>query len=201
VADELTETEAPGGPESDWRAQRCALSREIHDDVAHSILVVLGALERVELHQETWHPAARRLFSDARAATVSTLEMVRDLAARLRDYPDDHQGPVRYQAPADLRTELFCVLREAVLNALSHSRARRIVVDIERDSGRITAVVGDDGNGFEPGRPAARAGVGLASMYERTALAGGQLKIDTTRRQGTVVTVTMPCQDASNGDQ
>jgi len=56
--DQVAPAEAPVTPEVKWRAERRALSREIHDEIAHSILVMMVSLERIELHQKTWEPAA-----------------------------------------------------------------------------------------------------------------------------------------------
>lgn len=197
--DQLAPAEAPVAPEVKWIAERRALSREIHDDIAHSILVMMVTLERVELHQNTWEPGARRLFLEVKERAAVTLEKVRGLAARLRDYADGHQDLALPEESSDLCMELSYVLREAVVNALAHAEARQVQVDVEQSPGRITAVVEDDGNGFEPERLAPHEQVGLLSMHERAALIGGRLHIDTARHRGTRVTIRVRCRNATHG--
>jgi signal transduction histidine kinase len=197
--EQLVPVEASAAQEVKWRAERRALSREIHDDIAHSILVMMVTLERVELHQNTWEPAASRLFQDVREVAAVALEKVRGLAARLRDHADDHHDPALPEQSGELLTELSYVLREAVNNALAHARARQLQVDVKHSPGRITAVVKDDGNGFDPERLAPHEQVGLLSMHERVALIGGRLQIDTARHRGTRVIIRVPCRNASHG--
>ena len=54
---------------------------------------------------------------------------------------------------------------------------------------RVLLEVTDDGHGFDPDAPSG--GLGLASMRERAAAAGGKLAIRSTRK-GTTVRMTVP---------
>jgi signal transduction histidine kinase len=197
--DQLAVAQTPDDPVLAWGAERRALSREIHDDIAHSLLVMMIALDRIELHQDTWEPAACRLFRDARQEAATTLEKVRGLAARLREHADDQQSPASHGKPGDMSRELAYVLREAVVNAFAHAGARQIVVDVEQSPDRTIVMVEDDGKGFEPDHLAPHEQVGLLSMRERAALIGGQVQIDTTPRHGTRVTILVPGRNAHGG--
>lgn len=202
--DPLASSGTPADPELTWRAERQALSREMHDDIAHCILVLMFALDGIELHQGTWEPVARRLLQDAREGAAATLEKVRGLSARLRSRPDGQQclaphAGSGHGGSGDSSAELFYVLREAVGNAFAHARARRVVIDVKQSQDQVTVTVEDDGEGFDPERLAPHEQVGLLSMRERTALAGGQLRIDTARNEGTRVTVLVPSRNASHG--
>ncbi len=202
--DSLASSETPADPELTWRAERQALSREIHDDIAHCILVLMFALDGIELHQGTWEPVARRLLQDAKEGAAAALEKVRGLSARLRSRTDSQQCPApnegsRHAGCCDPSTELFYVLREAVGNAVAHARARRVVIDVKQSQDQVTVTVEDDGEGFDPERLAPHEQVGLLSMRERAALVGGQLRIDTARHEGTRVTFLVPSRNASHG--
>jgi two-component system, NarL family, sensor histidine kinase UhpB len=197
--DQLAPCEAPRADEPRWRAECRALSREVHDDIAHLILVMMCTLERVEMHQGTWEPAASRLFRDVREVAAATLEKARGLAARLRNHADGHQDTALCGESGDVPTELSYVLGEAVTNALAHAGARQIVIDVKERRDRIVAVVEDDGVGFEPEGLAPHEQVGLLSMRERAALIGGRLQVDTARHQGTRVTIHVPCRNAPHG--
>ena len=121
------------------------------------------------------------------------------LACSLRSYVDlagrAHGVPVAFSA-ADLpglgppvEAALYRVAQEALHNALRHAGASRIRVALERTARRVVLEVADDGHGFVPEMPSS--GLGLASMRERAAAAGGVLTIR-SGRSGTVVRMKVP---------
>ena len=84
---------------------------------------------------------------------------------------------------------LYRVAQEALHNALRHAGASRIRVALDRTARRVVLEVADDGHGFVPEMPSS--GLGLASMRERAAAAGGVLTIR-SGRSGTVVRMKVP---------
>jgi hypothetical protein len=87
------------------------------------------------------------------------------------------------------------VVQEALSNVSKHSGATRVTVRVEVTTGTLEVTVSDNGWGFDPtaAREFLRAGkVGLASMRERTELAGGSLSIRSTPGSGTVVMASIP---------
>ena len=93
---------------------------------------------------------------------------------------------------AGVREQLFLVLREAVRNAVSHSRAGKVTVAVNIGQERITGVVEDDGQGFDRKRTDPAESGGLASMAERTALLGGACSVDSAPGEGTRVEASFP---------
>jgi signal transduction histidine kinase len=93
---------------------------------------------------------------------------------------------------------LYRVAQEALHNALQHAGAQTVWVRLARTARRVTLEVGDDGHGFTPESPSA--GVGLASMRERAATAGGALTI-TSKATGTLVRMTVPVKTPGAGDR
>ncbi len=90
----------------------------------------------------------------------------------------------------DRQAAIYRIGQEAVHNALRHSGARRVQVALSARGGRVILEVTDGGIGFAAG--AAPAGLGLASMRERAALAGGQLAIRSEPGNGTRVRLSVP---------
>jgi two-component system sensor histidine kinase UhpB len=84
---------------------------------------------------------------------------------------------------------LYRVAQEALHNALQHSGAAAVRVRLARSGRRVVLEVGDDGHGFTPRAPSG--GVGLVSMRERAAAAGGTLAIK-SGDGGTLVRMTVP---------
>jgi signal transduction histidine kinase len=93
---------------------------------------------------------------------------------------------------------VYRVAQEALHNALRHSDAAEIRVSACASGRRVTLEVSDDGKGFVPG--IAPEGVGLASMRERAAAAGGSLEIRSAPERGTTVRLTVPV-DAGEGSR
>ncbi|MQA93630.1 MAG: hypothetical protein GEV11_02965 [Streptosporangiales bacterium] len=187
-----------GGPRG-WAAERRAVSREMHDRIAHSILVVQSDLELLELHRRAQGDVTSELLRDAKEAAARALEEVRGLAARLRVGADIEEEVCGADTVPEggAGNELFFVLSEAIRNALLHANAGRVTVDLRRGEKWITAVVEDDGDGFEPGLLHPAQSVGITSMNERTAMAGGRLDIRSSRHQGTRIAIRVPCRESA----
>jgi len=98
--------------------------------------------------------------------------------------------------PDEVREQLYLVLREAVRNAVSHSGASKVSVNVRTDRQRIVGVVEDDGRGFErKSRERTEAG-GLAYMAERASLMGGTCSIESALGEGTRVETSFPLEGA-----
>jgi signal transduction histidine kinase len=87
-------------------------------------------------------------------------------------------------------TAVYRVAQEAISNALRHSGARQVVVSLTGRKRSVALQVSDSGAGFDTGAP--RAGLGLTSMRERAASAGGRLTITAAPGKGTTVRLTVP---------
>ena len=86
---------------------------------------------------------------------------------------------------------LYCIAREAVINANKHAQARKIVVELGRSGREIVLHVIDDGIGF-PDKPGLTQGLGFHIMNYRARLVGARLEIDSSKRGGTRVSCYLP---------
>ncbi len=87
---------------------------------------------------------------------------------------------------------LYRIATEALHNALRHAGAAEVRMSVCAVGCRVTLEVSDDGSGFAPGLPTS--GVGLASMRDRAAAAGGTLDIRSAPDQGTTVRLVLPAE-------
>lgn len=91
--------------------------------------------------------------------------------------------------------EAYCVGREAIINALTHSNGLHVEVEITYDSRQFRLRVRDDGRGIdakileEGGR---RDHWGLQGMSERAERIGAQLKVWSSPETGTEIELTVP---------
>lgn len=192
--------------------ERRRISRELHDRVAHSIMVIFRNLELYELYKDKDPARAGHKLRLAAELAQEALDQTREMSLELRSSaeegleaalsnllcllaPEDARTRLVVEGeeslvPPGIREELFLVLREAIRNAAAHSEARKINVEVRITKGEIRATVGDDGRGFE--RSAAPVGAGIVSMEERVLLLGGSLKLDSEPGCGTRVEVLVP---------
>jgi len=98
-----------------------------------------------------------------------------------------------------LRDEIYRIAGEALRNAFSHARARRIEVEIRYDDLELRVRIRDDGSGMDPSvlSHEGRAGHwGLPGMRERAKRIGARLDIWSEAEAGTEVELTIPASVA-----
>lgn len=104
------------------------------------------------------------------------------------------EGHVRDLHPLVLE-ECYCIGREAIINALSHSEGQHVEAEIAYDSRQFRLRVRDDGRGIDPKilEAGGRSGHwGLQGMRERAQKIGGQLRFWSRPETGTEVELTVP---------
>jgi signal transduction histidine kinase len=94
-------------------------------------------------------------------------------------------------------TALFRMLQESLTNVARHSGATWVRVRLQRDEGRLTLSVQDNGRGFQPGDEAKRGSFGLRGLRERAALLEGQVRVEPAPEGGTLLEVRMPCVESA----
>jgi signal transduction histidine kinase len=86
-----------------------------------------------------------------------------------------------------LEEVVYRIAHELISNALKHSGASHILVQIVQELSRIALVVQDDGSGFDP--ETVTAGMGLSNIRIRVASFGGIINIDSKVGEGTEVNI------------
>lgn len=86
----------------------------------------------------------------------------------------------------EVALHLYYIAQEALLNAVKHGKAARIVVTLQPEGGRFRLTVHDDGSGFDLAN-AGRAGMGLRIMNYRARVIGATLELRSQPGRGTEV--------------
>ena len=92
---------------------------------------------------------------------------------------------------ADLRHNVFMVVKEALNNAVKHGAPRWVRLGLILEGALLKVAVEDDGCGFIPAEAATGAD-GLTNMRRRVAALGGQLSLQSEPGKGTTVTLHVP---------
>jgi len=88
-------------------------------------------------------------------------------------------------------SHLYRIAQEAITNALKHSGAKRILLQLEDQGGALELTVQDDGRGL-PRRKTPTGGMGLQVMQHRARLMGGHLAIESTASKGVRIACSLP---------
>ena len=197
--------------------ERLKIARDLHDTLAHSMMAMLTEIRLLKRLSATnpaaladeltrAEEAAHEGLKDARAAIAQMrFNPVRDagLSAALGEFvkrfaertgiPVNYTSDSQAGAFADEQAEtIFRIAEEAMRNIERHARATRVTISLHElaDGNVLTLTISDNGVGFDA--EAAHPGhYGLAGLREQAQLIGAVFTIQSTRQQGTTISVTL----------
>jgi signal transduction histidine kinase len=198
-------------------SERGRIGRELHDNAGQLLVGVLLNLELLErqLHSSTAEALARlersrKLASlaldqirrvshdcnppewsgDFRAAVEALVE---SMAVRSKMQVETHEIDLPQSLRAALKTTLYRVVQEALVNAFRHSEAGCVKIRAFVEEGQAHLVVEDNGRGFDVHSLAAPgSGIGFRSMRQRLAPLGGRVEVWAAPGSGTRVEAFAP---------
>jgi len=181
--------------------ERDRIARDIHDNIGVQLMGALHSRDaaRKDMMIRETLTDLRDIINNAARPEMAFDELLADLRVQISDHLHAAGLRMDWQAgspgPAMLTLQathtLRSILREAVQNALRHSGARTLRIDIRHGEGRVALTVADDGRGYDP--DSAPAGNGLVNMRARVESLGGDFDI-TGHAQGTTVRAWFPVQ-------
>ena len=198
--------------------ERRRFSRELHDRLAHEMTVVGQSLDLCKALAERDPKRAEEKLDLAQEKAHAALGLMRDFATELRETETSDglrialENLMRISVPSEVdsevdsevvfegeeehlpdyvRDQLYMVLREGVRNAVAHSGADGMTVEVSIVPREVTAKVWDRGEGFEASDDLTE-GIGLESMRERVELLGGTFAVSAQPGRGTTVEARLP---------
>jgi signal transduction histidine kinase len=181
------------------RGLSTALTNNRNRDQAVKTLRHLETLAADSLHE------LQRLIADLRPSHLDDL----GLPAALRWYAGIVQERTGLKITVDiegdellisaaLKIAVFRIVQEALNNITKHAQAKDVYIKLEYQPKHVVVSVRDDGVGFDLDtvqmRRARRPSLGLAGMQERAALVRGEVSIQSSPGQGTMVEARLPLQ-------
>ena len=191
--------------------ERRRLARELHDETGQALTSILLGLRAVD--EAGNRDDVAKAVADLRELVVATLQDVRRLAVQLRPKVLDDFGLVpalerlaqafsessgigveleatvgEARLPTEVETTVYRIVQEALTNVVKHAQATEVSILLVRRDGLLTAVLEDNGAGFDPGAVTSDS-LGLEGMRERVALHDGRLTIETAPGSGTTLRV------------
>ena len=215
-------------------AERQRLAAEIHDTLAQGVTSVVTLLEATQAElapgQETARGHLDRALRTARDTVGEARRFVwalqpealdrgslADALRRLVDGLADETGMTTrfvvsgtpHPLPAAAEVALLRAAQEGTANIRKHAGAGEAVLTLSYLGDRVILDVRDDGRGFDPAvveaQPATvSGGLGLRGLRARLAVLGGDLDVESTAGEGTVLVAQVPVQlegAAEDGDE
>jgi two-component system sensor histidine kinase DegS len=204
-------------------AVRQSLVRKMHDSVASAISNFILQAEICQRFFDVNPDRARAELNALKNSAGTTFNNVKDFIFDLRPMMLDDLGVVptlrRYvetfqekngipvpitvtgverRLESHIEVTIFRNVQELLTNALNHAQATKIQVSVDLAPNQVTAVVEDNGSGFNADEAVNgnTRTIGLSTLRERTEMLGGSLNIQSRPGQGTRVECTIPIEDA-----
>jgi signal transduction histidine kinase len=205
--------------------ERNHLARELHDSIKQQVFAIHTAAATAEARladdPQGTREAIMRVRESARDAMLEMEAMLDQMrtgsltnsalvdairkqaeALRLRTgaevVVEIDPMPAEHELPPSHRQAILRVAQESLNNVAKHARASRVTVALGVRGGEFVLTVGDDGVGYEQGRPTQ--GIGLAGMRARAAEALGEFSIESRPGRGTTVRFSVPVVSVPTGE-
>jgi signal transduction histidine kinase/HAMP domain-containing protein len=196
--------------------ERQRLARELHDSVTQSLygvtlyaeaaarLLSVGDTELASDHlrevRQTAQEALREmrlLIFELRPPVLEQEGLVAALEARLETVEERSGLETEFivegdgRLPPDVEEGLYRIAREALNNALKHTQAQHVTVNLRREEQAVMLEITDDGIGFDTSTAREQGGLGLPGMEERANKLGARLTVNSQPGKGTSVKVEL----------
>jgi two-component system CheB/CheR fusion protein len=152
------------------------IAKNVRDAIGHTRLLARG-LSPVTLESEGLMSALQELALNTEKIFRVACRFDCDPPVLMSDFP--------------AATHLFRLAQEAVSNAIKHGQAKRILIRLKAERGRMILSIIDNGSGF-PAHILKSKGMGLRIMQSRAGMIGGTLAFERNAGGGASVTVTAP---------
>jgi len=174
-------------------AERARISRDIHDNAGHEIVAAFISLQTVGKIMKNNPEKATELFDKSMERLDAGVKKMRDAvhnvsavtfmgADKMQELCERfEQVPVKFKATGDMTCVtsnmwyvLEAVLNESLTNAMKHSRASNVCVELDVTKYLVRLMIENDGVTGE----AKPAGSGVRNLKHRVNTVGGNLTVD-----------------------
>jgi signal transduction histidine kinase len=168
----------------DLETVRAALERAVErlDSGIHNLQGLITDLRPAALDEIGVAAALEALVERVAATSTLSIELDADL-----EYAAGRRST---RLAPHLESTLYRLVQEGLTNAVKHSGASRVRVEVKETPDAIVVEIDDRGRGFDA--TTSGGGFGLVGMRERVALARGTLEIDSGPGRGTTIRAELP---------
>ncbi len=197
--------------------ERKRIASEMHDSIGQYLLAIKN-WAMFGLNSVGPDDTSRKFLTEVSDTSAIAINEVREIAHNLRPYQLERLGltntlrqmlaGVEASSPIGFSVEIadvdgllseddeiifYRIVQECVNNVIKHSEAANANLNIRTRDGRIDLICGDDGRGFdvEAAKRSPASGLGLNGIIERVRILNGEISIDSSADNGTLVAITV----------
>ena len=205
--------------------ERKRIARELHDSATQNLIALCNKAElcynlvdidgiRCKLELQSMMKYLRSIINDIRETIYDLRPMsfddigikvtINQFIEKLKLdsnkkilFTDEENILDGYNLKSVEKLTIFRIIQESCNNAVKHSQAENISIDVRKEGELLSIKISDDGIGFDIDRlddleRKDNSGFGLSMMRERVYLLSGKFSIKSKIGQGTVVSVKVP---------
>ena len=183
--------------------ERTRLAHDLHDRLSGNLSALKIELGKREEILQTVREQLDKCICDIRDAAHDLMPAslqygmkvaLKDFAAKF-SHVNFHFFGNEKRVGDRLEYVVYCCANELVHNAVKHSDAKNINLQLIQDKKRVVLTVSDDGKGFN--EKTDTKGMGLKSILNRVESCNGKMDIDTSPGKGTEVTIELKIKNES----
>lgn len=203
-------------------SERQRLARQMHDGPAQALSNFILQTEIATRYFEIDQAKAKEELAAVKHTATSTFQKIRDFIYELRPMMLDDLGLVptldRYvemlkeQSGIEIRfissgmeqrlepyleVMIFRAIQELLNNAIQHSQASQVKLQVDANSSEVRVTVEDNGKGFVVETMGDKGGMGLNVIRDRVEMVGGELQIHSILGQGSHISFRIPATTTS----
>jgi len=198
---------------------RTRIATDLHDDIGANLTRISLLSEVAKQKATNGNGSLLTSIADIARESVASMndivwaispehDSLLDLTVRMRRHAEEifalRDIDLTFDAPASdadlklsvgVRRDVLLIFKEAVNNAARHSDCTRVAIDFRVSNARLFLRIEDNGKGFET--DAENDGQGLRSLTRRAGALGGNLEINSSKLNGTIVEFEMSLPKSS----
>jgi len=187
---------------------RRRLERDLHDGTQQRLIALALDIQRLRTRLPVGDATTANSLSKLQNEIESILEELQELSrglhpallarggllpplqalARRSPIPVDLHVTTEQRPPEPVEIATYYAVAEALTNAIKHSHASQVTIEIQSADGMLRASVRDDGIGGAN----AGDGTGLIGLTDRIAALGGTLHLHSPPHNGTIIEIELP---------
>jgi signal transduction histidine kinase len=196
--------------------ERKSIARELHDDLGQALTAVkidlgiirqnvkeenvLSKINKLSILVSDTIKTVQRLTSQLRPDIIDDLGLVAAIKWYTKEFAERNGIEIFLKMDSDIPVSpddsitLFRIMQESLTNIARHAGASRIEISLLYDGSFVNFRISDNGIGIPETKLGSKKSFGLIGMRERANTLGGTFNIRNEAGNGTVVSLSFPCQ-------
>ncbi|MGZ3237320.1 MAG: histidine kinase [Burkholderiaceae bacterium] len=207
--------------------ERKRIARDIHDHLGQNLLALNIDVSMLHARTKDTHPILHQKVGMALQNIESTIHAIKSIINDLRPFElelglyaaaswqiqkferqtgihcvlNSIQEDVDSGLTEEITAAAFRILQESLTNIARHSHATKVEIELSRRDNEFIMQISDNGIGFYQNDRRKGNAFGLLGIQERILFFGGKLIIDSNKKTGTTLFISIPIPDKNNHER